>query len=58
MISNLQFINSILIGVTGLLDQRVKDLDELTSEKYYDTNQIKSDITDGKNDDLKKLCNE
>jgi len=58
MISNLQFINSILIGVTGLLDQRVKDLDELTPEKYYDTKQIKSDITDGKNHDLKQLCNE
>ena len=40
MVANLKFINSILIGMTEFLDDRVNESDQVGDEQYYDSNSV------------------
>ena len=56
MVASLKYINSILLGMTELFDNRTKNLKEIESEEYYDTVKITKSINDKNDNDLKKLC--
>ena len=58
MVASLKYINSILLGMTELFDNRTKNLKEIESEEYYDTVKIIKSINDKNDNDLKKLCGE
>lgn len=40
MVANLKFINSILIGMTEFLDDRVTESDRVGDEQYYSSNSV------------------